>query len=126
MIEKTYTVERVLEAMQKGKFSKQAEDQVIAELQRPAYVPAVGEVAYNINECKYDKIATLAFAENHRFSPLTRTECGPVGAALSAVVDVSVAALQAIQEAYTAVPTRNCYRPATDALAEIKRLAEDV
>ena len=99
MNEPTYTAEKIREAMAVVCFTSTKTlplyDALMAELQRPAYVPEVGEVyaykktsPHNI-EWEYigRKKGGALLSDNIR-RPLTRTECGPVGRTLGVAVDV--------------------------------------
>ena len=94
---------------------------IFAELERPAYVPKVGEVYYwaNIDEetyYVYDPDCKQVFRLTDTVRPLTRKECGPVGRALGVAVGALVYALSQMSQTATARPDTK------EALAKIKRL----
>jgi len=123
----TYTEEQIREAVQDALACTNTpdawSDAVIAALQRPAYVPTAGDVAWD-DECKEYFICTKWQSSNNSGAnfahcrPLTRAECGPVGRAL----DVAVDELHNIRNKLS---RNNCaWDEITEALSEIKRLEQ--
>jgi len=120
MTEPTWNKEQIEQAMKEASFGNGSSKDVIAILERPAYVPKVGEVYYwaNIDEetyYVYDPDCKQVFGMADTARPLTRKECGPVGRAL----DVAIDSLEEMKQFNSSPPLDD---KIGDALAKIKRL----
>jgi len=108
MTEPTWNKEQIEKAMDKcqsrdtGCYARNKE-LIFAELERPAYVPRVGEAyAYRLDDIEGWRARLLisvddcANTETER-RPLTLKECGPVGRALDVAIDELREALAKIE-----------------------------
>ena len=122
MSEPTYTAQEIQDAFTKA-FPNTRGNQLpdlIAELQRPAYVPEVGTLYmwrtagkenWSCGDIWQGKFSPVSRRE---YRPLTRWECGPVGRALGVAVD----ALERVNNGIV-----NQHR-IDETLSEIKRLEQ--
>ena len=127
MTEPTWNKEQIEQAMKEASFGNGSSKDVIAILERPAYVPKVGEVYYwaNIDEetyYVYDPDCKQVFRLTDTVRPLTRKECGPVGRALDVAIDELHNVRNRLSHDNGTRAELLTKTSVTEALSEIKRL----